>query len=366
MSALKPFKGRRRVFMGYKGEGGDHAHWHNHGVNSWMDLATPVEVIQLAKGHLGMLQIPFHNHDYRGEPCPGPLYEYKRSKRVCIYRCGNPGCKYEMIFSPPDRQNYWHAIEHPIVIAYTQIERDHWETRAADYRNLSWAQNEAFLEEVVAAGDPQPADRVLDAGTGPGYIANAVAPKVTSVVGLDISKDMMENVQSCKLHNQEFIEGDVRAIPYPAGYFDKVYARQVFHGLIASGDLNKATRECYRVLKEGGKFVLCEGVANTRGMHVWYSKMMDVKEKRVNFTPRRMRKLLKTAGFTNIQTYTHIIEQNSTKNWLENSGLAKDEQKRIMQLRWDMPDYVKKAYNANYTEDDVLVDIKFTTVVGRK
>ena len=363
--ALKRFRTRRRVFMGYPGEGQDHEHWHKLGLKTWMDLATPIEVMELARGHIDMLKIPFRVHLRGGQSCEGPVYEWKRSQYVSIYRCRVEECDYELIFQPPPmRPNDQDVLTHPSVRAHLAIERDSWAERAPNYRNLWWAAALGYQEAVVEAGTPTKDDVVLDAGTGPGYIVNAVAPQVARVVGMDLSPHMMKGTKGGG--NQEFVEGDIRAIPYPKGYYSKVYARMVFHCLVEKGDLQKAARECYRVLQEGGRFVMSEGIASTASMDKWWRQMMALKEERVPFNIPRMKRLLASAGFKNIEVATHIIKQTSTKNWLENSGLSPENMERVMRFNRHMPEHVRRAYNARLTSDDVIVDVKFAIVTGEK
>jgi SAM-dependent methyltransferase len=52
---------------------------------------------------------------------------------------------------------------------------------------------------------------------------------------------------------------DVDKIPFPDGYFDIVYAKNVFEYLL---NLGFAMREMYRVLKKGGKLILITDNAN--------------------------------------------------------------------------------------------------------
>ncbi len=365
--ALDIFRTSRRVFMGFGGEGGDHQHWQKHGLNTWMDLAAPIEVIELARGHLGMLQIPFRNHVRADKsPCPGPLYEWKRTKNVAIYRCGGENCVYELIFQPPWTSGFRHPLAHPVVRGLLALERDVWAERAGGYKKLSWALDKGYLDTVIRAGQPVITDIVLDAGTGPGYIANKISPLAGCVVGMDISPDMMNGAHEVATANQEFIEGDIRAIPYPMGYFDKVYARMVFHGLVEEGDMRKAARECYRVLRDGGRFVLSEGVPSSKAIKPWYTEVFKLKEERITFTTQSLKGILQTAGFKDIEVVPHIIEQSSVKNWMEHSGLHVDRQAEITQAFRAMPEAVKRGYGATMTEEDVFINIKFVTVVGVK
>ena len=76
--------------------------------------------------------------------------------------------------------------------------------------------------------------RILDLGTGPGFLALEFAKKLpdASIIGLDLSPDMIEyaeNFVECKgLKNLCFVLGDTQEIPFEDNYFDVV----VSHGMI--------------------------------------------------------------------------------------------------------------------------------------
>ena len=99
------------------------------------------------------------------------------------------------------------------------------------------------------------AGRCLDAGSGPGSLAIALA-RITDmqIVSLDIEPGMTgiaeKNIAEAKLaHRITTITADVHSIPFEDDYFDLIVSRgSVFFWEDQSG----ALREIYRVLKPGG------------------------------------------------------------------------------------------------------------------
>ena len=243
--------------------------------------------------------------------------------------------------------------------------REHWAKRAGSFQKLEWASRHDYLQMVVQAGDLQPTDVVLDGGTGTGLIASAVAPHVAKVIAIDISPEMMDGLNMPRRQNCTFEVGDIRAMSFPSGYFSRVFARMVFHELIDG--LDKAARECYRVLKLGGKFVLSEGIPPAKAAGDWYTEMFRLKEERLTFFPETLEDLLSRAGFSDVWTKIHISPQVSIRNWLENSGVPPSRQRQIMQIHLDMPPIVREAYRVTFSDEgDVLLDMKFAIVVGIK
>jgi ubiquinone/menaquinone biosynthesis C-methylase UbiE len=94
-----------------------------------------------------------------------------------------------------------------------------------------------LARQVVGMGVP-PGGRVLDVGTGPGFVAIAVAKLLQGsgceVVGLDLSRAMLtlaaENAAKAGLDGMlTWREGDARAMPFDDGEFDFVVCNDSLH-----------------------------------------------------------------------------------------------------------------------------------------
>lgn len=108
--------------------------------------------------------------------------------------------------------------------------------------------------QTVRALSPQPGERVLDVAAGTGTSAAALARSGAEVVALDFSAGMIEVGR--KRHPKiAFVEGDAMALPFKANEFDAV---TISFGLRNVKDPRKALKEMYRVLKPGGRLVVCE------------------------------------------------------------------------------------------------------------
>ena len=106
------------------------------------------------------------------------------------------------------------------------------------------------------------APRVLDVacGTGDFSIAIAKAVKKGEVIGVDISKEMLEVMRQKVLKNklESIISqevGDGEALRFPEGSFDRVVNA---FGIRNFEDRDKGLREALRVLKSGGRLVILE------------------------------------------------------------------------------------------------------------
>jgi len=103
----------------------------------------------------------------------------------------------------------------------------------------------------------QEGEVVLDLGSGGGLDCFLAAKKVGPngrVVGLDMSADMIQlarrNARSVGAENVQFRLGEMEEMPFPDGSFDVIISNCVIN---LSPDKDAVLRECYRVLKHGGR-----------------------------------------------------------------------------------------------------------------
>jgi ubiquinone/menaquinone biosynthesis C-methylase UbiE len=115
-------------------------------------------------------------------------------------------------------------------------------------------------EEVLALLAPRPHERVLDVGSGPGFLVLSLADAVGqggAVHGLDASAPM--NAVARRLAADRpwvrIDEGDVLSLPYPDGTFDVAVSTQVYEYV---ADIPAALAELRRVLREGGRALVLD------------------------------------------------------------------------------------------------------------
>jgi ubiquinone/menaquinone biosynthesis C-methylase UbiE len=98
-------------------------------------------------------------------------------------------------------------------------------------------------------------EAVLDAGTGTGSLAFALAPHVAEVVGVDTRADYLEAGRATAPENMRFVEGDVMALPFGYAEFDLVCCHRVLHH-VRRPEL--AVSELARVARPGGKVFIAD------------------------------------------------------------------------------------------------------------
>ena len=118
----------------------------------------------------------------------------------------------------------------------------------------------AARAEVVGALRVQPGERVLDIGSGPGFLSQELArcTGVTgSLCGLDVAENMIEaaRILCAEQPWAEFELGNAMSLPYPDMSFDAVVSTQVYEYV---DDLETAVSEFGRVLRSGGRGIIVD------------------------------------------------------------------------------------------------------------
>ena len=105
---------------------------------------------------------------------------------------------------------------------------------------------------------------VLEYGCGDGANMVVLSRRGARVIGLDISSEMLALAKQRVIANQcngtMLVLGSAHALPLPDASVDVVFGISILHHL----DLEIASREVHRVLKEGGRAIFLEPLRNSR------------------------------------------------------------------------------------------------------
>ena len=148
--------------------------------------------------------------------------------------------------------------EHDVDATYARV-RASFGPNAAKYTTSKPHADAGALARLVARAAPRPTDEVLDVGAGAGHTALAFAPCVARVVALDLTPQMLEEVErnaaARGLGNVSVRDGAAEALPFGPGSFDVVACRLTTHHF---ADLPRAVGEMARVLRPGGRLVIAD------------------------------------------------------------------------------------------------------------
>lgn len=187
------------------------------------------------------------------------------------------------------------------------------------------------LSEVVKRSGVRKDQRVLDIATGAGFLALEFAKKADTVIGCDLTRNMLlkacEKEKTLGLQNSGFLLSDVEALPFPDESFDIVSCRFAFHHF---PDPHKALLEMKRVCRD--RIVFVDGVSSEdidkSIFHNRIEKMRDPSHVRI-YALSEIEKMFNEAG-ANITDITHWEIPQDFEEWMKRAG-TQEKQKRIIE-----------------------------------
>jgi ubiquinone/menaquinone biosynthesis C-methylase UbiE len=138
---------------------------------------------------------------------------------------------------------------------------------AANYARAKFHTSSERLREVLDMARPEAGDLALDVATGTGNTALALAPHVRHVIGLDVTREMLDEARRVTAErgvgNAEWVLGDACVLPFADASFDLFTVRAAPHHFL---DVDAFLNESFRVLKPGrhAAFVDCAPPAAAR------------------------------------------------------------------------------------------------------
>lgn len=189
---------------------------------------------------------------------------------------------------------------------------DQFTRQAQPFAASTTIRNQAALDRILAFGDPQPDDTVLDVACGPGLLACAIAHRARHVTGCDLTPAMLEQAkivqQEHGLTNVKWDLGDATALPYNDGEFSLAITRFTFHHFL---DPLAALKEMRRVCRPGGKVVVADSspAAAKAGAYNAMEKLRDPSHVRA-LPVEELRALFQNAGLGDPRWETFRLESD--------------------------------------------------------
>ncbi|GGG18108.1 methyltransferase [Rhodococcoides trifolii] len=128
-------------------------------------------------------------------------------------------------------------------------------------------------ELLRAAAAVRPGDRVLDIGCGTGQTTREAAKLATTVLGVDVSAQMLEraiHLSEADLNNVTYLLADAQTHTFPESYFDLAISR---FGVMFFADPTAAFTNIARALRPGAR--ICFMVWQGYERNEWASSIHD-------------------------------------------------------------------------------------------
>lgn len=249
----------------------------------------------------------------------------------------------------------------------------HWDSRAkAGYEKLGWVSASNLLSKITKLADLQPGQVGVDAATGSGAVIDALSRAYyqNQLYGFDVSKGMLERREKPPLQNVSLFVADIYQLPLPDSSIDVMTARQVYHNL---QEILDALREAHRVLRPGGRLIICEYTPFDQEVLDFEKPAWDIKEPGRNlWTPEQLRNdiagyWIKAFNGGSVDLDVEILTQYSNRNWMRNSGLPVEKQNHVMDVYASASENIVRKTGLTFTaKGDSLMNRPFSHIVATK
>jgi ubiquinone/menaquinone biosynthesis C-methylase UbiE len=137
--------------------------------------------------------------------------------------------------------------------------RERFTRTAQQFAKFSLATRAEEAARLVALAAPRGTERALDLACGPGTFTRAFAPRVKSLVGLDLTPALLDEARAASaaanLANLSFALGDASALPLANASFDLVICAYSFHHF---AEAERVVAELARVTRVGGRAAIAD------------------------------------------------------------------------------------------------------------
>ncbi len=244
--------------------------------------------------------------------------------------------------------------------------------KRSKFYSSSFFTDDERLKKIVELAKPKKNDVILDVATGAGYLALEFGARAKRVIGIDLTKELLDQAEAAKkefgLDNIEFKLADAENLPFDDASFDIVSCRFSFHHF---PNPLKALGGVKRVLKENGCFVLADPISSEDSQkskaHNEFEKLADPSHVKM-YAVSEIKRMLKTAGFNKVTKHQITPVNWVVKDHIEKKMKGFDEvaRKKCIKILKDSIDEDKLSLNVRYENQKLVFDYQIAAFVAKK
>lgn len=238
--------------------------------------------------------------------------------------------------------------------------------QAGAYARSASHRRDADLELLIAHLQMARSDRVLDIATGAGFTAFALQPHVRSVVGIDLTRRMLEEARRLAPSEASlsWVVGDAEALPFVDGSFSIVTCRRAPHHF---PQVARSVGEMVRVLAPGGRLGIVDQVPPEEPPGHDLMETLEVARDASHvqaLRASRWQALLREHGV--VLTFVQQVERRQTlEGWLELAGADDARRRTIAAMLARAPRQAREQIGYEETPEPSFMK-RWVVLVGRK
>ena len=215
-----------------------------------------------------------------------------------------------------------------------------------------WITDAELLKTHAELFKSNPGALALDVCCGSGVVGAAFKDRVKSVVGLDLTPEMVDLARS-RLDSVE--QGSVYKIPHADKKFDLVCTREVLHLLPYP---EKPVSEVFRVLKPGGRFIVGQILPYGEADGPWMYRIFKKKQPLIfnMFQEEDFKSLLSGAGFVGLEM-KELRVWESIDVWIDSYETTSLHRHEIRQLYLNAPAEAKAVHPFKISPSGEIQDL---------
>ena len=233
---------------------------------------------------------------------------------------------------------------------------NYWAKRAKQYNKTNWVKNENFMVRFLGMLPDKKYEPILEVGIGTGAVAEKVCEKIGPLTGIDISKEMISQIDHPKITP---ILGNAHCLPFDDSYFKLILMRNVIHYI---DDPELAFSEIYRCLMPNGYFLFSQVVSPDDSISEEYDRLVG---RNIHY-PTQGEIIQLFSKYRSVTQDNFILKNQSIINWINNTCNDKSQKKHTIDRHRQTSDTYKRLSNFSETANDMFVDIKHFMVLGQK
>jgi len=238
------------------------------------------------------------------------------------------------------------------IVATPEVYRSQFGERSKNWHaSATWIADEELLAEHGSSCTMPPESVCLDVCCGSGVVGNSFRGRVSKIIGLDITPEMVE---LSKKRLDEVHLGTVFDIPFPDNHFEVVCNREVMHLM---PEPQKMMSEVFRVLKPGGQFVVGQIIPYSALDAPWMFRIFKKKQPLLYhmFLEDEFEQLLCDAGLTNISCKERLVWEDIDV-WIDTIETSSWHRHEIRKLYHHAPQSIRDIHPFRIDPDGRIHD----------